>query len=132
MLKIPTYIKESKIAGFGLFAAEFIPKGTLIWQLNLIVDKIINEHNLIHLDDLERKFVDTYGYKVGNDIILCSDNGKYINHSKNPNTIDYIDKILGSITIAARDIQKDEEIVSNYESFDDDFKSYEFLYDNKS
>lgn len=124
MLKVKTHIKESAISGFGLFASEFIPKGTLIWQLNHVVDKIIYPKDLLLLDDLELKFIDTYAYKEGDKLILCSDNGKYINHSSTPNTLDTIDPILGSITVALVDINEGEEIVSNYESFDDDFAKY--------
>lgn len=124
MLKVKTHIKESAIAGFGLFASEFISKGTIIWQLNPIVDKIIDPGELVHLDELERKFVDTYGYLENGKIILCSDNGRYVNHSKTPNTYDHIDKVLGSVSVADRDIEMNEEIVSDYESFDEDYFRY--------
>ncbi len=128
MLKVKTYIKASNIAGLGLFADQFIPKGTLIWQFNALVDKTIDPEILEHLDELERQFIDTYGYMENGKIILCSDNGRYINHSSNPNTDDLIDTALGSITVAYRDIEKDEEIVSNYESFDAEFSSYGFKF----
>ena len=40
MLVVKTKIKNSPIHGIGLFAEEFIPKGTLVWKLNKKFDLI--------------------------------------------------------------------------------------------
>lgn len=126
MLQVKTHIKESTIpnAGFGLFASQFIPKDSLIWIFNPIVDKVIKVNSLQYLNDIEMKVIKVYAYKQGDEMILCSDNGRYINHSETPNTLDYIDPILGSVTIAKFDIQENEEIFSDYNSFDDEHNEY--------
>lgn len=123
MLKIKTYVAKSTIpnAGNGLFADQDVSKGTLIWQLNLI-DKVIPIGTLIHLSEQERIYLEKYAYKSNENLILCSDDGKYINHSINPNLEDYIDPKFGSVTIAKIDIKQSDELLSNYANFDDDSK----------
>lgn len=129
MLLVKTYIKEAfrdgKSIGFGLFADQDIHEGDIIWRLNRVVDKVIPLRDLPLLNELEQHYLKTYAYREGDKLILCSDNGKYINHSNDPNTLDLIDEDLGSITVAKTFISKDSEIVSDYRSFDDDSKSGE-------
>ncbi len=38
MLLIKTKLDLSKIHGIGLFAGEDIPKGTIIWRFNSLID----------------------------------------------------------------------------------------------
>ena len=46
MLKVKTYVGPSTIEGVGLFAAEFIPAGTLIFQEDEYTQFITSEdHN---------------------------------------------------------------------------------------
>ncbi len=123
MLLIKTIIKESPIAGLGLFADEFIPKGTVIWKLNPLIDKIIPVSETASFTALEREFLEKYAYREGDNLILCSDNGRYFNHSSHPNTLDLIDE-RGSVSVAKKDIEAGEELVSDYASFDADFKTY--------
>ena len=56
--------------------------------------------------------------------VCCGDNDRYINHSEQPNTEDlgFEERVFEGegITIAARDIQPGEEILSDYRSFDAD------------
>lgn len=124
MLLVKTEVKESTVPniGQGLFASEDIAKNTIIWEFNHIVDKIIPVDKLIYLEQIERDYLTKYAYRVGNDLILCSDNGKYINHSDTPNVDDYIDEHNRSLTVANRDIKSGEELFSNYATFDDDSK----------
>lgn len=123
MLLVKTKLKESPIAGLGLFADEFIAKDTIIWKFNPLIDKVIPINDLDKFTQLERDFLDMYAYREGENLILCSDNGRYFNHSNNPNTIDLIDE-RGSVTIAKKDIHPGEEIISDYSSFDADFNKY--------
>ena len=56
--------------------------------------------------------------------VCCGDNDRYINHSEQPNTEDlgFEERVFEGegITIADRDIQPGEEILSDYRSFDAD------------
>ena len=123
MLLVKTKIKESAIAGLGLFADEFIAKDTVIWKLNPLIDKIIPVAEVTKFTALEREFLGKYAYREGDNLILCSDNGRYFNHSVRPNTLDLIDE-RGSVSVAKKDIYAGEELVSDYSSFDADFNTY--------
>ena len=117
MLKVKTYIKESTIPndGIGCFAGEDIKKGDLIWELNPFMDRIYTDENLKVLSELEREFVKIYAFKCNNLYYLCIDNARFFNHSETDyNTFDPINVYC---TYANRDIQKDEEIISDYSTF---------------
>ena len=110
MLLVKTKIDKSKIpgAGMGLFADEFIPKGTKIFEEDNLSIKI-EEKNLSTYNERELAYINTYCYKRG-DIIYCSmDNDKFTNHSDDPNV--YED---GPCTYAKIDIQPGEEILTDY------------------
>lgn len=125
MLLVKTTVKESTVPniGWGLFAGQDISKGDLIWELNAAVDKVIPVVKMKYLSDIETEYLKKYAYRAGNYMILCSDDGKYINHSDTPNVDDLIDNHDRSITIANRDIKAGEELFSNYAAFDDDSKN---------
>jgi SET domain-containing protein len=116
MMLVKTYIKESTIpeAGLGCFAAEFIPKDTLIWIFNPSLDRDLSEHQLGGFSSLEKDFIKTYAYKHNGYYYLCIDNGRFINHADNPNT--YESKQMQA-TYALKDIAEGEEILSNYAEF---------------
>lgn len=115
MLLVKTYIDKSQIHGIGLFAAQEIKKGSVIWEHHLNFDIKLSEEEMESLDVVRYEFFKKYAYKEKNYYILCIDGAKYINHNSNPNTID-ADGF--NQTIAARDIKIGEEITSNYFDFD--------------
>lgn len=105
---IKTYIDKSKIQGIGLFAAEFIPKGKKIWELGpLDIVYSIDEYNklIYSLPIPAAHYLKRYCYLEGDKYVLCGDDGKYVNHSYDPNT---------NGDTAIRDIQPGEEITCNY------------------
>lgn len=129
MLLVKTRLGQSQISGIGLFADQFIPKNTIIWKYTEGVDIKISNARLEELekeyplDDL-RKYL--YRSKSSNQHILCGDDGRFINHSFQPNTLDTSEDDEG-FTIAARDIQPGEEITSDYNGFDKDFDNYKAM-----
>lgn len=129
MLLVKTRLGLSKISGIGLYADNFIPKGTVIWRFTPYLDLKFNEeeYQLFKLNyNCER--IDNYVYKskISGCYILCSDDARFINHSSQPNTIDTQDEVEG-LTIACRDIYPGEEITSDYQLFDADFDTYKHL-----
>ena len=56
MMTVKTYIKESLIpgAGLGCFAAEFIPKDTLIWRFNPHIDRKLSKDKVNTFLDIEQ------------------------------------------------------------------------------
>lgn len=115
MLLVKTRIVKSRIHGIGLFAAENIKKGTVIWRFQEGFDFIIGKKGLKRLPKLARSFVLHYGYynKTEGGYVICVDDARFFNHSAHPNTSDN-----KSETVANKNIKKGEEITCNYCEFD--------------
>ncbi|MFA9200713.1 MAG: SET domain-containing protein [Cypionkella sp.] len=120
MLVVPTYVGPSAIEGVGVFAAQPIAAGTLIWVLDEALDRLIGGDELARLDPLQQDFAARYGYphmtRPGITVIEF-DNGRFMNHSTEPNT-DFTDTEKGW---AIRDIAAGEEITCDYGEFDPGF-----------
>ena len=120
MLLVKTKIGPSKINGIGLFADQFISKGTLVQKFMPGFDLIISEGETQKLSEPAREQFLKYAYKTKDGkYILCFDDTRFLNHSGNPNLTS--NDPVEEIDIAARDIQKDEELTVNYKEFDADF-----------
>lgn len=120
MLLVKTKLSLSKIQGIGLFAAQFIPQGTVIWQFAPGFDLELSKEDLLKLSRAAQEQALKYSYfdsKLER-YILCSDDARFFNHSKTPNTKDADYEDGYGLTIAARDINDGEELTCNYESFD--------------
>lgn len=120
MLLVKTSINKSKIDGIGLFAAEFIPKGTLIWKFFSGFDFIMKKKEVNKLPEVGKSWVLRYGYYNGDEggYVICVDDARFFNHSGKPNT-----ENTGKIgTIATKDISNGEEITCDYFEFDADAK----------
>lgn len=126
---VKTYLDKSPIEGIGLFAAEFISKDTLIWQLiepfDLVLDKRIWDSIK---DNLHQWYAEPmsnyllrYYYEKGGKCVFCGDDARFANHSNNANTRSIFDKQW-----AKRDIRKGEEIFCNYFEINDEFNESEF------
>lgn len=114
MLLIKTYLAASAIHGIGLFAAEPVAKGTVIWRYNERVDRKYTKKEREDMPEPARAFIATYTYPefVGSDVyILDGDHARFMNHSDEPNTDSRVD------TIAIRDIGAGEELVCDYRQF---------------
>ena len=116
MLEVKTYIDKSTIpgAGFGCFTDQFIKKGKVIWRFNPFFDRIYTDDNMLLMSNLEIDFINTYAYMHNGLYFLCIDNGRFFNHSYEPNTIDPSNEY---VTYASRDILRGEEILSDYRNF---------------
>jgi SET domain-containing protein len=114
VLLVPTYIATSPIQGTGLFAAEPIPKGAVIWRLEPGFDQILKDAYVAALPETARTFVERYSIQSPlhpGCVILHGDNTRFINHSTDPNTDNESDL---ERTFALRDIAKGEEITADY------------------
>jgi hypothetical protein len=125
MLMVKTKIGPSSIkgAGLGLFADQDIPKGTTTWRFMPSLDLIVPEYTLLQLSEPARAMFLNYCYvdKYTRHFILCFDDERFINHSKDPNIVQTKAEIeTEGFEIAARDIRKGEELLCDYESFDFD------------
>ncbi len=129
MLLVKTTIGPSKIHGIGLFADEFIPKGTSIWKFTPGFDLKFTKEQIDSFSSPLKEYLDMYCWISKKSKLYCfsSDNGKYFNHSKTPNVLSaYYDDEEEVVTKAIRDIEIGEEILDDYNSFeDDDFSSWD-------
>lgn len=129
MLLVKTKLGPSTISGIGLYANEFIAKGTIIWRFESKLDvKLSIEAYQLLKSQYDFETLDKYIYRshISACYILCVDDARFINHANEANTIDTLEGEEG-LTIAARDIQPGEEITSNYQAFDADFATYQDL-----
>lgn len=112
MLLIPTYIAPSSVHGVGVFAQDFIPKGTCLWEFNPALDQIISKETLASMPAEARAYVEEYGYESEHfpgGLVLNFDNSRFLNHNDFPNTENKSDRAY-----ALRDIQPGEEITCDY------------------
>ena len=129
MLLVKTVIRPSKIEGIGLFANQFIPKGTEIWRFEPGFDLKISAGEFKKLPSIAQKYILRHGFHnpKTNNYILGSDNDRFFNHSEVPNVIEVDSESEENTDIAARDIQKGEELTCDYRTFDADF-NYKMLH----
>jgi len=123
MLLVKTKLGPSKIHGIGLFADQFIPKGTVTWRIAPGLDLFIDEDEFNLLPEHTKEHFLNYAYidKNSKMMVLCFDNERFMNHSDDPNIIEGgYRSDFGSVDIAARDIQPGEEMLCNYNEFDGD------------
>lgn len=116
MLLVKTKLEKSQIpnAGLGCFAVELIPKGTKIWEFNPDFDRVYTTKEIKGLSLLELEYLDKYSYKNNGLYYLCVDNGRFINHSEDPNTVE---DTKVQATYASKDIHPGEEVLSDYRTF---------------
>ena len=119
MLLVKTKLGRSKIQGMGLFADEFIPKGTLVQKFIDGVDLELTPEVVDILPGPAKKNFLHYAYrnKITNKYILNSDDARFLNSSVTPNLIG--DELNKEADIAARDIERGEELTVDYSDFDD-------------
>jgi len=128
MLLVRTFIDPSSIHGIGLFAAERIPAGTPIWKFEDGFDVKIPVKVVERLPQSTQETIRKYAYRETDHYILSSDDARFINHAKPPNIV----SPHGSdIDIAARDIDKGEELTMDYTSFDADSREVPQRWNNR-
>ncbi len=131
MLLVKTKVRPSPVHGLGLFADAFIPEGATIWRFDSSIDRRYTESELAALPQERQQALRIHCYVNPRSglYVYCGDDARYINHSEQPNTKDVgFDEGFHEgegVTIAARDIQPGEEIVSDYRSFDADARDGE-------
>lgn len=136
----------SKEIGYGVVAKSFIPAGTITW----VLDKLDREFTPMEFQQMEpiyQNILDTYTFRnnKGN-LVLCWDNGRYVNHSFNSNCL----TTAYDFEIAIRDIHPGEQLTDDYGYlnipntfraidegtrrkivYPDDLKKYYQIWDNK-
>lgn len=117
VLLVETYLDKSQIEGIGLFAAEDIRKGTIIWKFRKGFDQVFTRNYINRLPACTRKWLSRYTFmdSTRGGLVLCGDDNRFVNHSTTPNIDD-----SGKYSVAKRFIRKGEELTSNYLETDDE------------
>jgi SET domain-containing protein len=106
-----TYVKESSVEGFGLFAAKTIRRGDLVIDYRMFP----KDWRKIRYQDLTEEQIRKKWYvMLSSEECITSDKWSkfsYINHSREPNC-DWVLNIHK--IIANRDIKRDEELFIDY------------------
>ncbi len=111
-LLVKTTVGPSKIAGVGIFAAEFIPRDARIWELTPNVDLVFEDLSVF--PRVFQDFLATYCYRNRGRYILCADHTRFFNHADEPSCRD---DPVGEYMYAVRDIEPGEELTADYRLF---------------
>lgn len=96
--------------GYGVVATEFIPAGTITWVLDKL-DREFSPNDFHAMDSIYQDILDTYTFRNNNgNLVLCWDNGRYVNHSFNSNCL----STAYDFEIAVRDIHHGEQLTDDY------------------
>lgn len=112
--------------GYGLFATEFIPKGTITYcqdPLDIVISPADISKYHPALQDCVYKF--SFEPPHGN-MVLCWDSAKYINHCCQPNSL----STGYEFEIAVLDIHPGEELTTDYRLFSK-HNDFNFVCDNE-
>lgn len=123
MLLVKTEVRLSPIHGLGVFAAEFIPDGTVTWRYLDGFDQRLPESILSILSHPAKEQFLKYSYVDPTTGLyeLCADDARFFNHSENPNTAGV--PTGEDADIATRDINVGEELTCDYRTFDRDWRN---------
>lgn len=122
MLTILASAKPSQIHGVGLFADQFIPKGTVTWRFNPVFDIIFTKDEVEKLPENQRRLIKFFAYFSAKRqaYIYSIDDSRFLNHSTTPNNdCPLLQSEMELCNISNRDIQIGEEMTVDYRSFDD-------------
>ena len=113
-------IKEDKFYGKGIYVLENIKAGTCIWtyKLNDNVFEYDEKESISYIQrlpslELKQRFLEL-SFGKGNMLCLITDDGRYVNHSNEPNC--KTDLVSGHC-YAIKNIEKGNQILENYNSF---------------
>lgn len=126
MLYIETYLDQSPIAGIGLFAAQPVEKGELLWRFVPGFDSIMTIDFVTSLPKMNQDFIRDNASLIPQlgAYLLCGDNDRFTNHSDDPNRQFVYESPSDIYEVATRDIGIGDELTNDYSEFDDHFPEY--------
>jgi hypothetical protein len=100
----------SDVIGLGVFATRSIPKGTIVWALDDL-DQRLSPVRVSRLGSRYQELLDRYAFvNAEGDRVVCWDIARFVNHSCEANAI----STGWHFDIAVRDIAEGEEICNDY------------------
>ncbi len=116
MFLVDVYLDKSPIQGIGVYAKSAIHKGTLLWQLDLRFDRLIETSVYEAQVGPVKDYLDRYAYPRRSDpnyIVFEADDARFMNHADDPNC----DFSGGDVAHALRDIAPGDELTCDYNVF---------------
>lgn len=124
MIHPDTYIKETE-KGFGVFTKRPFKRGEILWLMDdFDVCIPLQEYKKLDQKSLDKYNVYSYIDSTGM-VIVPWDEGKYVNHSCEPNSVALVQ--ADYVSIALKDIAADEEIVEDYDAYYGHFGEFKCL-----
>jgi len=124
---VETFVSNSSTDNLGLFAAEDIQKGQLIWKYHTTTCLTITpeQESVLLKSNRDRltASINHFGCSTERGCLIHMDNMRYINHSDTPNT----SNLDNDKMIAAREIKKGEELYEDYHGYSSNRYCVEFL-----
>lgn len=118
LIDVQTILKESKIQGIGLFANEYISKGTVVWSFNELTTISWDDEEWVKIRESlsSNAFsnIERFAYYEDSKWHLNLDDSRFMNHSKSP-TLGYSKAFR--LCYALRDIKNGEELTTDYSEF---------------
>lgn len=121
MLRVKTRLSPSGIHGIGLFAAESIPKGTVLWGFDPPLDERFTPEEVAGMPPMMKTFLARYAYSDRGTLVLCGDHARFMNHSPTPNCGNDPTR---QFTLALRDIAAGEELTDDYATMEDSWEPF--------
>lgn len=111
MLVVEHFVARSDIHNLGVFIAEPIAQGEVVWRYEPDFDVELSKEMVealpkrykVLVEDCAEFFADRGVYRLGNDADI------FMNHCDQPNLLD-----LGDVMIAARAVSAGEELTCDY------------------
>jgi hypothetical protein len=119
MLMVETELRQSSIHGIGVFLAEPVRSGQLIWRFDSRIDRVFSDAELHEMPENLQHFLRTYStlHDALKLWVLCGDNGRHFNHSDKPTTHSL--GIAFGDDVAAVDLPAGTELTSDYRTICD-------------
>lgn len=115
MLCVSTYVAQSQIHGLGLYAAQPLRRGALVWQFDPRADRVLTTAELDAESRSTGRELRIHAYEQEPGLwVLCGDDAIYMNHAEDPSCDDPDPRR----TVARRDIAIGEELTVDYRLFD--------------
>jgi len=114
MMMVETELRPSTIHGIGTFLLEDVKAGDLIWRFDGRIDHIFTDVEIQAMPERLRTFLNTYCtfHEPSGLWVLCGDNGRHFNHSKEPNTTSL--GVAFGDDIASTDLRAGTELTTDY------------------
>ena len=119
MMLVQTELRPSPIHGLGVFLLQPVVKGQVIWRYDSRIDRVYSPEEIDSLPHQAQVYLRTYSTWHADTrlYVLCGDNGRFLNHADDPNTISA--GISFGDDTAASDLPPGVELTTDYRAICD-------------